>query len=155
MPEKIAHLPLQLHASCVGMNGRAVLILGASGSGKSDLALRLIDAGATLVADDRVILEPDFPDVRVRPPKALEGLLEARGVGIMHMPFEAGMPLALIVEATLAEERLPEREVKEFFGLPFPCIRLELFHGSTSAKVRLALATSLAERLLKAPQEHS
>jgi HPr kinase/phosphorylase len=104
-----------VHASAVLVGARAVLIRGPSGSGKSRLVLRLLqacDAGALvwarLVADDRVILEPAEGRVVVRAPAALRGLLEMRGVGLCKLPFEAQAVLGLVVDLSASAERLPE-----------------------------------------------
>jgi serine kinase of HPr protein (carbohydrate metabolism regulator) len=120
-----------------------VLITGASGSGKSDLALRLIvEAGAALVADDRVILEARGEALWARAPERLRGMLEIRGMGVHALPFLEAAPLALHLEATEAQERLPEApQVTELLGLSLPCLRLNLLHASAVAKVRLFLSS--------------
>src|SRR6516162_9304950 len=74
---------MQIHASCAARDGAGVLLLGPPGSGKSDLALRLLDCGFMLVADDRVEVEGGV----ARPPPALAGLLEVRGLGILRLPY--------------------------------------------------------------------
>lgn len=156
MAESIHSLPLQLHASCVSIGGEGVLLLGESGSGKSDLCLRLIDAGAVLVADDRVVLERVAPGVlHARAPHALRGLLEVRGMGVMHMPYEASVTLALAVQEAGAVERLPPPQRCEYLDVSLPLLPLALLHASASAKVRLALAAQLAERMLGKPMERS
>ncbi|MDP9095534.1 MAG: phosphotransferase, partial [Pseudomonadota bacterium] len=82
-----------IHASCAARDGSGVLLTGPPGSGKSDLLLRLIDRGYCLVADDQV----DISEGLARPPMALAGLLELRGLGIMHFPFVAPVPIVLTV----------------------------------------------------------
>ena len=74
-----------LHASCVGLDGDAVLILGKSGAGKSALALTLMAYGAQLVADDRVVLRPVDGRIIASAPDTIAGLIEARGVGIFAL----------------------------------------------------------------------
>ena len=78
-----------IHASCVAIGSAGVLLLGPSGAGKSDMALRLIDDGATLVADDRTILFIDKGAWWAKPPTTIRGLIEIRGVGIVKMPVRA------------------------------------------------------------------
>lgn len=122
---------MQVHGSCVARNGLGVLLLGASGSGKSDLALRLIDRGFMLVADDRVDIVEGF----ARAPAGLAGLLEVRGVGIVRMAFEARARLGLAVRLGAAGVRLPEPE--EEAGVPL--IRLDAREAAAAARVALAL----------------
>lgn len=126
------------------------MILGASGSGKSDLCLRLIDSGAVLVADDRVILEPaSMGMLMARAPERLRGLLEVRGMGVMSMPYEPQALLSLVVESDAEPERLPDEDRTTLLlsGVRIPCLRLNLLHSSASAKVRLALANHLAAQM--------
>lgn len=147
MGESVFSIPLQLHASCISIGGKGVLVVGASGSGKSDMCLQLIDAGAVLVADDRVILERSAQgEVTARAPARLQGMMEVRGLGVITMPWEPVVPLALVVEAAEEPERLPPEETREFFGVQVPCVRLNLLHHSACAKIRLALATQIAGR---------
>ena len=87
-----------LHASAVAVDGRGVLILGASGAGKSALALALIGRGACLVADDRVTLVRAGEALLARAPDPLAGLVEARGFGLLRLPAIREAPLALAVD---------------------------------------------------------
>ena len=88
-----------IHATCVAINHKAVLITGASGSGKSDLALRLIkDAGATLISDDQTSLHLINGHVLASPPDTIQGLLEVRVVGIVPLPFMNDIAVALQIE---------------------------------------------------------
>ena len=127
-----------LHATCVEWFGLGVLIRGKSGAGKSDLALRLIDAGAALVADDQVLLENGVASA----PARLRGLLEVRGFGIVKLPFAETTAIALTVDLCSADEieRLPDR----FDGI----MRLDPFCASAVAKIKLALQTIAGERHL-------
>jgi HPr kinase/phosphorylase len=138
--------PLRLHATAVALSGRAVLLRGPSGSGKSDLALRLIDAGARLVADDRVELRPDGGRLLAEPPAALRGLLEVRGVGIVEVPWTAPVPAALVCDLVPADavERLPEPDAETLAGHALPRVRLHAFHAGTAAALRLLLAGARA-----------
>jgi HPr kinase/phosphorylase len=122
---------MQIHASCAARDGKGVLLIGAPGSGKSDLLLRLLDHGFHLVADDRVDIEAG----QASPPPPLAGLLEVRGLGIFRLRFEAPVPLALAVELGRGE-RLPPR-ARRHLGLPLVTVDPEL--ASAPARVRLAL----------------
>lgn len=97
-----------LHATCVAVDGRGLLIIGPSGSGKSALGLRLMSLGARLVADDRTELV--FRDGRLvaRSPAAIKGLIEARGVGILHAPTAGAAEVALVADlGQVEDQRLP------------------------------------------------
>ncbi len=98
-----------VHASAVAIAGRGVLIVGASGSGKSGLALRLMALGATLVADDRVSLQRADGRLWASAPDRLRGLIEARGLGILRVPACDAALLALAVDLDRSPEaRLPQ-----------------------------------------------
>lgn len=115
-----------LHASCVAVDHRAVLILGPSGSGKSSLALRLMACGATLVADDRTDLFLRDGKVMARCPEQLRGMIEARGLGILHAPTQSEAAVALVVDLSSTEtDRLPPRRSAFFLG-----VALDLVLGS-------------------------
>jgi HPr kinase/phosphorylase len=133
--------PLLIHATAIAIDGRAVLLRGASGSGKSDLALRLIDAGGRLVADDQSELFRRGGSVIVRAPATIAGLVEVRGIGIVRLDALAEAPVALLVDLVPAEtlERLPARHAETILGLVLPRIALAPFEASTAAKLRLAL----------------
>ncbi len=133
--------PLLIHATAVAIGSRAVLLRGKSGSGKSDLALRLIDAGARLVADDQSELSRDGDAILVRSPAAIAGLIEVRGVGILPVASLPVARLALIVDLVAAQhiERLPEPGSETILGVALPLIALAPFEASAPAKLRLAL----------------
>ncbi len=135
-----------LHASCVQLAGTGILLLGPSGSGKSDIALSLIDAGATLVADDQVRVECCEGRLFAGPAQALAGLLEVRGMGILRLPCCARTPLGLAVEldAIGPWPRLPEPTTYEVLGVGLRHVRLDPRAPSACAKIRVALA---AERV--------
>lgn len=114
-----------LHASAVAFRGRAVLILGPSGSGKSGLALQLMGLGATLVADDRTILthSPDTGALMAQAPATLAGRIEARFVGILRAPRLPRAPVALAVDMARAEaQRLPPRREARFLECTVPLL---------------------------------
>src|ERR1700760_1068946 len=97
-----------IHASCVAIKGKGVLILGESGAGKSDLALRLIDEGAKLVADDRVELYAAQSALCARAPKSIAGLIEVRGLGVIALRCRKSIALALAVKLGTTAKRLPD-----------------------------------------------
>jgi HPr kinase/phosphorylase len=126
--------PRQVHGSCASRDGEAVLVTGPPGSGKSDLVLRLIGRGFSLVADDRVDIDADGV---ARPPPALAGLLEVRCLGIFRLPFVAEAKLALAVQLAPAADRLPFPARHE--SLDIPLIRLDAAAPSAAERVALAL----------------
>jgi serine kinase of HPr protein (carbohydrate metabolism regulator) len=134
---------VQVHGTCVELAGLGVLLRGPSGSGKSDLALRLIDRGARLVADDRVDLEAEGDGLVARAPEAIAGRIEVRGIGIIEVPAVAKARLGLVVDLVEAQEveRLPEPSACAFLGRAVRRILLDPFESSAAAKVRLAART--------------
>jgi serine kinase of HPr protein (carbohydrate metabolism regulator) len=129
-----------VHASTVATEGRAVLITGPSGSGKSDLTLRLLDRGFTLVSDDQTIVRRDGDRLVATPPPTIAGKLEIRGIGIVDMEHDADVPVALIVELTSEIQRLPDdsRE-RPILGVSLPLISIDAMAASAPSKVALAL----------------
>jgi serine kinase of HPr protein (carbohydrate metabolism regulator) len=139
-----------VHASCVAIDGYAILLRGPSGSGKSDLALRLIDEGAVLVADDQVLLEAvrrETGDGRLMAsaPAALAGLLEVRGIGIVRCDAIAAAAVRLVIDLDDAAniERMPQRETCALLGMEIPRFTLNPFEASAPAKMRIALRDCL------------
>jgi HPr kinase/phosphorylase len=138
-----------IHATAVAFDGRAVLLRGSPGAGKSDLALRLIDAGAQLVADDQSQLCRRGEALIVRSPPAISGMIEVRGIGIMRVVPLAEAPVAMIVDLVPRErvERMPERRRETLLGLSVPLLALAPFDASAPAKLRLAVRTFTAAGL--------
>ena len=146
-----------IHASCVvlhragdafgALGDCGVLLLGESGAGKSDLALRLISRGAQLVADDRVELFARDDALWARPPKTLAGLIEVRGVGVLSLPFDAEARIGLAVQL-VPREKMPRMPDLERYEVPPhlavtpnpPLIRLAPFDHSAAAKIAAAAA---------------
>ena len=129
-----------LHASCVAVDGRAVLISGPSGSGKSDLALRLIDRGFNLVSDDRTIVRKQAGRIIATAPETIRGKLEIRGVGIVDMDEVQEVPVALVVELTSDIQRLPDdNNERLILGTGIPLINLDAMTASAASKVAVAL----------------
>jgi serine kinase of HPr protein (carbohydrate metabolism regulator) len=140
-PERGPRLSAEtVHASTVTRDGRAVLITGPSGSGKSDLALRLLDRGFTLVSDDQTVVKKDGNRLLASAPPTIAGKLEIRGMGIVEMDRVDNVPVALIVELTGDIQRLPDdsRE-RPILGVRLPLITIDAMTASASAKVSLAL----------------
>jgi len=129
-----------LHASSVAVEGRAVLISGPSGSGKSDLTLRLLDRGFTLVSDDRTIVRKQGSKLVATAPETIKGKLEIRGVGIVDMDTVSDVPVALVVELTSDIQRLPD-DARErlILGTGVPLISVDAMTASAPSKVALAL----------------
>lgn len=130
---------LNIHATCVKLaSGAGVLLMGPSGSGKSDLAIRLIDGGAVLVADDRCDLSVEGSSLIARPPATLAGLIELRGVGIVTIPYAELVAVSLVVELVPRADvvRLPEPEQFTQLGIGVRSVRLHAFDASTPAKIR-------------------
>ena len=134
-------MSVTLHASCVAIEGRAVLLTGVSGSGKSDLALRLIDRGATLVGDDGIVVEARDGRLHARAGPNIAGQIEVRGLGILTAPAIADAPLALAIALDRPVPRMPEETlpVRVIEGLTLPVIALDAFEGSAPVKVEKAL----------------
>lgn len=139
----------QIHATCVAFECGAVLLRGPSGAGKSDLALRLIDRGGRLVADDRVDLRREGEQLIACAPTLLAGLIEVRGVGIVQMPCVADAPVNLVVDLVPRHqiERMPDDAPVELLGARLRQIALDPFDGSSPLKVMLAVRRAAAPAL--------
>jgi serine kinase of HPr protein (carbohydrate metabolism regulator) len=122
------------------MAGRAVIIAGPSGSGKSDLALRLIDGGFSLVSDDQTLVRRDGNRLLATAPPSIAGKLEIRGIGIVELEPSSDVPVALFVELTSEIERLPDdsRE-RTILGVRVPLVSVDAMTASAAAKVAMAL----------------
>jgi HPr kinase/phosphorylase len=129
-----------IHGTAVDIDGWAVLLTGQSGSGKSDLAMRMIDRGAQLVGDDYVELHDSFGLPQVRPTERLAGKLEVRGIGIIEVEYRAASSLMLVVELGEDGERIPASlPQRDLHGWSLPLLRLNGFAASAPIKVQLLL----------------
>lgn len=129
-----------IHATTVAIDSRAVLITGPSGSGKSDLALRLLDRGFILVSDDQTLVRREGDRLLASPPLQIAGKLEVRGIGIVEMETASDVPVALLVELTSDIPRLPDdsRELS-ILGICVPLVTIDAMTASAPSKVALAL----------------
>lgn len=139
-----------IHATTVAIGGRGVLLTGASGAGKSDLALRLIDRGALLIADDYTVLAASDGQLFATPPATIAGRMEVRGLGIIDLPYRARVPVALAIALGREEERMPEPRRILLAGIAVPQVTIDPHPASAPIKVEWALAhraDPAAERL--------
>lgn len=140
-----------IHATAIALGGRAALIRGPSGSGKSDLALRCLALGPSplwsdsirLVADDQVVITCDGDGLVASPPSTIEGRLEARGIGIVAVPFVPHARVALVVDLARSGsiERMPGvADTVDLMGVSVPLIRLAPFEASAATKLVMRLS---------------
>jgi HPr kinase/phosphorylase len=138
------------HGTAIALAANAVLIRGASGAGKSDLALRclslaptaLITTPAMLVADDRVVLTRNGERLTAEAPATIRGKLEVRGLGIVTVPSLASAELVLVADLTAPErvERLPDPAPEtELMGVRLPLLHIAPFEAAAPVKLLLAL----------------
>lgn len=130
-----------LHATCVAIAGRGVLIEGPSGAGKSDLALRLIDRGARLVSDDYTHVERRGDALFARAPARIANTMEIRGLGLIAVDALDEAVVALIVSLGGDVPRMPDDDtIRTVAGVAVPVVALDGHHASTPIKVERALA---------------
>jgi serine kinase of HPr protein (carbohydrate metabolism regulator) len=129
-----------VHATAVAIHGRAVLIGGRSGTGKSDLALRLIDRGAALISDDYTHIRRVRDQAIAGPPATIAGKIEVRGVGVVEYEPVADVPVALFIDLDREPDRLPDMaERRMLAGVSIPTIGLAAHEASAPLKVEAAL----------------
>jgi len=129
-----------LHATSVAIDGRAVLLCGKSGIGKSDLALRLIDRGATLISDDYTLLKRVDGQLLAIAPATISGKMEVRSIGIVDMPCASDVPVALLVELYEQVDRMPaDPLMRRIAGIDIPLFKAAPREPSAAIKVELAL----------------
>ena len=130
----------RIHSTSVVIDDNGVLILGDSGSGKSDLALRLIDSGATLISDDISICRKNLNNIYLYCPPEIKGLLEVREIGIITVPFVERIKLRLVVNLkSINNERFPKDSFFRILGIKIPIINIEGKNSSAVAKIKVKL----------------
>ncbi len=134
---------IRVHGTSIALGGEGVLFRGPSGAGKSDFALRLIDQGARLVADDQTELRREGDELVMSAPVTIAGKIEVRGLGIVALPSLASAPLRLVVDLLPSDaiERMPLPRDCCYLGCTVPLVALAPFEASAPAKLRLALST--------------
>ncbi|MBI1216153.1 MAG: aldolase [Alphaproteobacteria bacterium] len=125
----------------VGFEASVVFLRGRSGSGKSDLALRLMEAGGGLVCDDQVLFERRANRIFAEPVEVIHGLLEVRGVGLLRVPEVVNGCLRLVIDLVKREDmpRLPDMKTETILGVQVPLFRLHAFDISAVVKVHKAM----------------
>lgn len=143
---------VQAYATCVEIAGAGVLLRGPSGSGKSDLALRLIEGGALLVADDRTDLHVEDGRLIACAPAPIAGRMEVRGLGIIDVACAERTKVTLVVDLVAPEavDRLPDAQCCTYLGREVPRLALAAFEASAPAKIRLAVQAAKQGRLFAA-----
>ncbi len=136
-----------VHATAVAIEKKGVLLRGPSGSGKSDLALRLINEGAVLIADDRTALTQRDGAVVAQCPASIAGKLEVRGIGIVDVPYIEEAALSVIVDLVDPDqvERLPVQRTEELLDCRISSILLAPFEASATAKIKMAICLPTEE----------
>lgn len=136
-----------VHASCVSVQGRGVLMVGPSGSGKSSLALQLMGLGAVLVSDDQTILMRAGDTVKASAPPAISGMIEARGVGLLRAQVAQSVDLVLVIDLGQTEQdRLPPARSGALLG-----VQLRLLHKSDSTAFAAAILQYLKGKEVQMP----
>lgn len=130
----------RVHSTSVVIEDAGVMITGKSGFGKSDLALRLIDSGATLISDDITICEKIGKSIFLFPPNETKGLLEVREIGIMTVPYIENIKLTLLVELVEKEiDRLPKQTFTKLMNTKIQKIKIKGKNSSSVAKIKLKI----------------
>jgi serine kinase of HPr protein (carbohydrate metabolism regulator) len=134
----------------IAVDGHGVLLRGDSDAGKSDLALRVIEAGGQLVSDDYTDLVAEDGRLIASAPAPLHGLLEIRGIGVVRLPAAAAVPLVVIIDLaqSAAIERMPAPASEAIMGVRLPVYQLAALEASAVAKVRLMVALATGSVLL-------
>ena len=135
------YIMLKIHGTCVAIGNEAILFRGPSGSGKSDLALRVINSGGRLISDDQTIISRQEDELFMSSPENLRDKIEVRGVGIVNMPAKNEARLALVLDMMPPEkiDRIPILQFCWYLGLQVPVLGLEPFENSAPLKVQLAI----------------
>ncbi|MFK7841748.1 MAG: HPr kinase/phosphorylase [Sphingorhabdus sp.] len=140
---------LKVHATAVEIAGAAIMVRGPSGSGKSDLALRLIDRGATLISDDIVNVTRQDQKLLLSPPARLAGKLEVRSLGILEYDHISGIAVHLIIDLKEHPDRFPlEKQVSILLGIAVPSCTLNAMETSAAIKAELALQQATQDTVI-------
>ena len=142
-----------LHASAAARGTDAVLVLGPSGSGKSDLVLRLLHEGWSFVGDDQLEVTARDGALHAAPPQTLRGMLEVRGLGLFEglaVTAAAHLRLAVHLVPRRSVPRLPAPQPWQHQGCTLPAIALDPFEASATAKLDWALSAALGQRRQRA-----
>ena len=144
---------IRVHGTAIALGSEGILLRGPSGAGKSDFALRLIDQGARLVADDQTELRREGDDITMSAPGTIAGQMEVRGLGIIALPSIASAPLRLVVDLMPSAEieRMPLPRDCHYLGCSIPTVALAPFEASAPAKLRLALRALAPDPAPKIP----
>jgi hypothetical protein len=136
-----------LHATSIVFCGRGLLLVGASGSGKSDLALRIMDAGGSLISDDYTELSVKDDQLFGSPPDAIKGMIEVRGVGLLKVPYirSARLDVLVMCESKTVIERLPPVIHTNIEGIRLRQLSLYPFESSAVAKLRAFLQNQFVQ----------
>ena len=141
-----------IHANALSINGKGVIILGKSGSGKSDISLRLIlRYNAVLISDDRTIIQNKNGVLKASCPQNIKGLLEVRGVGICNFKYkdEENVCLAVeLVDSSKKIDRIPEQKTIKFLDVSIPAIKINAFEDSAPEKIIAAICYQKEENIL-------
>lgn len=148
-----------LHATAVRIGGSGVMLTGKSGSGKSDLALRLIDRGAELISDDIVRICEGENGPRLHPAPNIAGKMEIYGLGIINTGFCADIPLHLVIALGGAPDtynkRMPDPvPLTTICKFDIPTLHFDPFHGSTAIKIEHACKMLVDENIRPVAQKH-
>lgn len=129
-----------VHATAIAINDHGVLLVGPSGSGKSDLALRLIDRGAVLISDDAVYIEQSSGKALLQAAPNIEGRIELRGVGIIEVPHTKYTAMRMVAEMAAPDERIPSTNLStNIAGHSVPSVKIAALEASAPLKVEYAL----------------
>ena len=132
---------MKVHGTSVSIDGDGVLFRGPSGSGKSDLALRMINHGAQLVSDDQVCLTRRNDNIFMSSPPTIRNSLEVRGIGIVNTIAQKEVPLILVLNMlpNNVTSRMPIWQLCTFFDIKVPAVEFAPFEISAHLKVKLAI----------------
>lgn len=136
-----------IHVTSVAIDNQAVLLMGKSGAGKSDLALRLIDRGAQLISDDYTRCQRRDGQLFAFAPPTIAGKMEVRYIGLVAIPHVHNVPVALAISLDDKPQRMPDQSVQiDILGISLPVFPLDAFEASAPIKVELALGSLKAAK---------